>query len=596
MASKRQKGKRSELGKSLRQIEGDEALRESEERYRLLFNEMLSGFALHEVICDENGNPCDYRFLEVNPAFEGLTGLSSEEIIGKTVLEVLPGTEPYWIEAFGKVALTGKPVRFENYSKELDRYYEVSAFSPSPGQFAVTFMDVTERKHAEEALRQAKYDLEITVKERTEELQQINARLREENQERVRTEQLLRLEQSRLDALLHLSRIGEAPLEEIAELTLGQAIALSHSKIGFLGFMNEDESVYTLHAVSKNVVKGCNVTGDPLQWHVIDAGMWADAIRGRKTLFVNDYSKPHPKKKGLPPGHPQVERFMVVPIIESDRVVAVAGVGNKASDYDKSDERQIVLLLSGMCGYLQKERSRQDLQKAYNELEESTRELAAKNVELKKSQYLLEKTFASLEEVVLLVDLADPSTRRIVAANPAARRVFGYSEEELIGRSTEMLHVNKVMFERFGSELAAALDAKGMYQCEFQMRRKDGNIILTEHTVSEVLDDSGKRTGAVSSIRDITERKAAEKKLLAYQDQLRSLSLELSLIGERERRKLAEDLHDSVAQLLVLSKFNLEDVLAKSSLGEGRTELEEVCQYLDEAIEQTRSLIFELSP
>ncbi|MEJ2366462.1 MAG: PAS domain S-box protein, partial [Deltaproteobacteria bacterium] len=557
MASKRQKGKRSELGKSLRQIEGDEALRESEERYRLLFNEMLSGFALHEVICDENGNPCDYRFLEVNPAFEGLTGLSSEEIIGKTVLEVLPGTEPYWIEAFGKVALTGKPVRFENYSKELDRYYEVSAFSPSPGQFAVTFMDVTERKHAEEALRQAKYDLEITVKERTEELQQINARLREENQERVRTEQLLRLEQSRLDALLHLSRIGEAPLEEIAELTLGQAIALSHSKIGFLGFMNEDESVYTLHAVSKNVVKGCNVTGDPLQWHVIDAGMWADAIRGRKTLFVNDYSKPHPKKKGLPPGHPQVERFMVVPIIESDRVVAVAGVGNKASDYDKSDERQIVLLLSGMCGYLQKERSRQDLQKAYNELEESTRELAAKNVELKKSQYLLEKTFASLEEVVLLVDLADPSTRRIVAANPAARRVFGYSEEELIGRSTEMLHVNKAMFERFGSELAAALDAKGVYQCEFQMRHKDGSIILTEHIVSEVLDESGKRTSAVSGIRDISERKEAEQRLLAYQDQLRSLSSELSLIEERERRKLADDLHDSVTQLLVLAKFNL---------------------------------------
>ena len=453
-----------------------------------------------------------------------------------------------------------------------------------------------EHKQAEEALRQAKYDLEITVKERTAELQQINARLREENQQRVQTEQLLRLEQSRLDALLHLSRIGEAPLKEITEFTLEQAIALSHSKIGFLGFMNEDESVYTLHAVSKNVVKECNVTGDPLQWHLIDAGIWADAIRERKTLFVNDYSKPHPRKKGLPPGHPRVERFMVVPIIESDRVVAVAGVGNKASEYDKSDERQIVLLLSGMCGYLQKERSRQDLQKAYNELEERTGELAAKNVELKKSQYLLEKTFASLEEVVLLVDLADPSTRRIVAANPAAKRVFGYSEEELIGRSTEMLHVNKAMCERFGSELAAALEAKGVCQCEFQMRHKDGSIILTEHTVSEILDESGKRTGAVSSIRDITERKAAEKKLLAYQDQLRSLSLKLSLIAERERRKLAEDLHDFVAQLLVLSKFNLEDVLAKSLSGAERIAIEEVCQYLDEAMKQTRLLMFELSP
>ncbi|MEJ2431600.1 MAG: PAS domain S-box protein, partial [Deltaproteobacteria bacterium] len=95
---------------------------------------------------------------------------------------------------------------------------------------------------------------------------------------------------------------------------------------------------------------------------------------------------------------------------------------------------------------------------------------------------------------------------------------------------------------------------------------------------------------------DVTESKVAEKELLAYQDRLRSLSSELSLIEERERRKLADDLHDSVAQLLVLAKFNLEDVLAKSPLGAGRTEIEEVCQYLDEAMKQTRSLMFDLSP
>ena len=152
MGSGRKEKERSALEKSLPQIEAKEALRESEERYRLLFNKTFSGFALHEVIFDEDGNPCDYRFLEVNPAFERLTGLSSEEIIGKTVLEVLPGTESYWIDAFGKVALSGKAVQFENYSKELDRYYEVSAFRPKRGQFAVTFMDATERKKAEEAL------------------------------------------------------------------------------------------------------------------------------------------------------------------------------------------------------------------------------------------------------------------------------------------------------------------------------------------------------------------------------------------------------------------------------------------------------------
>ncbi|NCC53849.1 MAG: PAS domain S-box protein, partial [Spartobacteria bacterium] len=106
-----------------------------QQNYRTLFVEMLSGFAVHDIICDDTGRPVDYRFLDINPAFEKLTGLG-RDIIGKTVLEVLPGTEPYWIETYGQVALTGEPAHFDNYSVALDRHYEVSAFRTAPGQFA----------------------------------------------------------------------------------------------------------------------------------------------------------------------------------------------------------------------------------------------------------------------------------------------------------------------------------------------------------------------------------------------------------------------------------------------------------------------------
>ena len=93
--------------------------RQAEERYQTLFREMLDGLALHEIICDEQGRPIDYRFLAVNPAFERLTGLAAATVVGKTVLEVLPTTESYWIETYGRVALTGEPAFLKNYSQAL---------------------------------------------------------------------------------------------------------------------------------------------------------------------------------------------------------------------------------------------------------------------------------------------------------------------------------------------------------------------------------------------------------------------------------------------------------------------------------------------
>ncbi|MFA6102572.1 MAG: PAS domain S-box protein [Victivallaceae bacterium] len=131
----------------------EEALLASEKKYSSLFNSMLEGFALHEIVCDASGKPMDYRFLDMNPAFEKLTGLKKADTVGKTVLTILPETEYFWIEIYGKVALTGEPVSFENYSSTLNRHYQVAAFSPQKNQFAVIFNDITERKQTEEKLR-----------------------------------------------------------------------------------------------------------------------------------------------------------------------------------------------------------------------------------------------------------------------------------------------------------------------------------------------------------------------------------------------------------------------------------------------------------
>ncbi len=131
-----------------KKVEHDLLVEES--KYRLLFENMTQGFALHEIVVDENNSPCDYRYLSVNPAFEQLTGLKSSNLIGKTVLEVMPNTEKYWIETYARVSETGDSIRYENFAAELGKYFDVSAFCPQKGQFAVVFSDITNRKLAEE--------------------------------------------------------------------------------------------------------------------------------------------------------------------------------------------------------------------------------------------------------------------------------------------------------------------------------------------------------------------------------------------------------------------------------------------------------------
>ena len=132
----------------------ERALRTSETRFRQLFASMSTGFALHEIIVNAQGQPEDYRFLEVNPAFEQITGLSIATLIGKTVRQVLPGTEAHWIETYGRVALTGEPAHFEHYTEALDKIFEVIAYCPEIGQFACLFSDITGRKRLEAALRE----------------------------------------------------------------------------------------------------------------------------------------------------------------------------------------------------------------------------------------------------------------------------------------------------------------------------------------------------------------------------------------------------------------------------------------------------------
>jgi PAS domain S-box-containing protein len=157
--------------------EGEEALRESEARFRSLFESMTEGVALHEIVYDDRHTPVDYRILDTNPAYAVHTGIKPEEVKGKLASVAYGGGAPPYLETFARVAATGQSVSFEIFVEPLGRYYYVSATSPQPGHFVTVFEDITERKNAEEALRQAHNQLEHRVKERTADLEKAYDRI-----------------------------------------------------------------------------------------------------------------------------------------------------------------------------------------------------------------------------------------------------------------------------------------------------------------------------------------------------------------------------------------------------------------------------------
>jgi PAS domain S-box-containing protein len=303
-----------------------------------------------------------------------------------------------------------------------------------------------------------------------------------------------RLNEARLSTLLDLSQITDAPLNEITSFTMEEAIRLTRSKVGYLAFANEDETMLRMHSWSIDAIKGCKIKHKQTTYHIDKMGLWGEAMRQRKPIITNDYTAPDPLKKGQPEGHVKILRHMNVPVLDQGKIVVIAGVGNKDAPYDESDVRQLILLMEGMWHIVR----RKQIEEKLRESEEKYRSVFENS---------------GVPSVIIDEDMT------ISMANLKFEQLIGYSRQEI---------ENKMKF----SDFIADEDLDKMKRYHLELKKNDRQIrteyeckIVDRHAVTKnlaiklgILPDMNRH---IASFFDITESKKAEAALREKEATLR---------------------------------------------------------------------------
>ena len=313
--------------------------------------------------------------------------------------------------------------------------------------------------------------------------------------ERQRVQEALDLNELLVQALLQLNEMAEQPMQAITDFALEKAVELTKSKIGYLAFVNADETLLTMHSWPKPATERRAVEGAPQTHPAAEAGRWSEAVRQRRPVIVNHDAAPESFRDSTPEDV-EVVRHMDVPVFDGERTVAVAGMGNKETPYDENDVRQLMLLMAGMWRLVQRKQEEDRLR--------ATAEA------LRRSQAYL----AEAQRLSRTGSWADDGNGRPLYWSEELYRIFDFDPREgLPTRDQPLERIHPDDRDAFLRALETVLHEKVDCEVEYRIVLPDGRVKYAQSIGHRVLDANGDLVEIVGTTVDITERKRTEETL-----------------------------------------------------------------------------------